>query len=224
MERIPWWPEHDEIMRRCYPHNRTDKVAKVLGRTERAVYCRAKTLGLFKSPDWLKRPEAGRVNGRNPNSVVHRFKPGQTPANKGLRRPGWAPGRMSSTQFKKGSMSGAAQHNYVPIGTEKVRDGYLCRKITDDQSIFPANRWQPIQRLVWVEANGPVPPGHAVAFKPGRQTTEKALITLDAVELVSRAELMKRNTLWNRYPPEVAQVMQLRGALNRKIRNRSKTA
>lgn len=226
MNRQPWWPEHDEIMRRCYPHNTTAKVAEVLGRTERAVYMRADTLGLKKSPEYFATENSGRIQRgkQHPAMIASQFKPGQVPPNKGLRRPGWAPGRMATTQFKKGAMAGAAQHNYVPVGSTRIsKDGYLERKVTDDHPV-PARRWVAVHRLAWEAVNGPVPEGHAVVFLPGRHSQVAEEITADAVECISRADLMRRNTLWNRYPPEVAQVMQLRGALNRKIRNRSKTA
>lgn len=52
-------------------------------------------------------------------------------------------------------------------------------------------------------------------------TTDPAAITADRLELVTRAENMARNTL-HRYPKEVAQLIQLRGALNRKINARTK--
>lgn len=146
-----------------------------------------------------------------------RFQPGQPPANKGLRRPGWAPGRMASTQFKKGQMAGAAQRNYQPIGTERIsKDGYLERKVTDDHPV-PARRWVGVHRLVWEAANGPIPPGHAVAFREGKRTAVAEEITVDRLELVSRVELMRRNSYHNNYPKEVAQLIQLKGALNRKI-------
>jgi hypothetical protein len=146
-----------------------------------------------------------------------RFQPGQVPANKGLRRPGWAPGRMASTQFKKGSMTGAAQRNYVPIGTERLsKDGYLERKVTDDHPV-PARRWVGVHRIVWEAAHGPIPAGHAVAFREGKRTSVADEITADRLELVSRVELMRRNSYHNNYPKEVAQLIQLKGALNRKI-------
>ena len=59
-------------------------------------------------------------------------------------------------------------------------------------------------------------------FRPGRASTDEARIALDALELVSRAELMRRNSRHARYPPEVNQLIQLKGALNRKINARSK--
>jgi hypothetical protein len=78
-----------------------------------------------------------------------------------------------------------------------------------------------VHLLVWEAANGPVPPGHAITFLPGRRTTDASLITLDALQLVSRAELMRRNSHHTNYPKEVSQLIQLKGALNRKINRRN---
>jgi len=105
-----------------------------------------------------------------------------------------------------------------------TQDGYLERKVTDDPSFVPNRRWVSVHRLVWEAAHGPVPQGHAVVFLPGRRTADLASITLDGLELVSRAELMRRNSYHTRYPKEVAQLIQLKGALNRKINRRSRQA
>lgn len=221
--RIRWTPEQDNILRDRYPHEQTAVVAAALGRSVAPVYQRAAKLGLSKTEAFYASDRSGRVirGKQDPKMRATQFKPGQTPSNKGLRRPGWAPGRMAETQFKKGSMSGSAQHNYLPIGSERLsRDGYLERKVTDDPSLAPARRWVAVHRIVWEQANGPIPSGHAVAFLPGRKSTDVEKITLDAVELVSRAELMRRNTYHN-YPKEVVQLIQLKGALNRKINRRS---
>lgn len=78
-------------------------------------------------------------------------------------------------------------------------------------------RWKPVHRLVWERANGPIPAGHAVVFRPGRKTADPELITLDAIELVTRAELMKRNTI-HRYGPEIASIQKLRGSIRRRIK------
>ena len=124
---------------------------------------------------------------------------------------------MAETQFKKGEMSGAAQHNYVPIGSLRLtRDGILERKITDDPSIYPARRWRPVARLVWESVYGPIPPRHMVVFKPNMHTTVEAEITIDRLECLSRAEHMKRHTLHN-YPKDIVCAIQMRGALNRRI-------
>lgn len=62
-----------------------------------------------------------------------------------------------------------------------------------------------------------------VVFRAGRRTTDPALITPDALELVTREELMRRNTV-HRLPREVAQAVQLVGALRRQINRRTKDA
>ncbi len=58
---------------------------------------------------------------------------------------------------------------------------------------------------------------HAVAFKDGN----KQNIALDNLELVSRADLMKRNSYHN-YGKEIAQLVQLKGAVTRQINKRER--
>src|SRR5574337_2009025 len=137
-------------------------------------------------------------------------------------RPGWAPGRMATTQFKKGRPAQEAR-NYVPIGTEKYdsKRKVTVRKITDDPAIFPAMRWRPVHVLVWETANGPIPKGHIVVFKKGLKTLVSADITVDRLDLVTLAENMRRNSYRN-YPQPIPQLIQLRGALNRKINKRER--
>lgn len=220
--RIQWTAEQEQALRDRYPHERTEDIARDLGIDVQPAYRKAAVLGLKKSAEYLASPDACRLRRGNNAGAAYRFQKGQTPPNKGLRRPGWAPGRMAETQFKKGSMSGAAQHNYVPIGSLRVNaDGYLERKTTDDPALVPARRWVAVHRLVWIAASGPVPDGHIVVFKPGMRTAVLDEITLDKVELISRAENMKRNTYHN-YPKEIAQLIQLRGAVQRKINRRLK--
>lgn len=212
-----WTPDEDETLRLNYPNFPAFLVAHVLGRTTSMVHNRARALGLSKSPDFARHPLAHLWNGTaDPRSVSKRFKKGQAPANKGLRRPGWHAGRMRETQFKKGQMAGAAQHNYVPIGTLRVKDGVLARKVTDDPTLYPARRWVPVHRTVWEAAHGPVPAGHVVRFRAGMKTTDEALITVDRLELVTHAENMRLNTI-HRYPPELRAVMKLAARVRRAI-------
>lgn len=56
-----------------------------------------------------------------------------------------------------------------------------------------------------------------------RDSFEFKIVTPDSVELITRQELMKRNTL-HRYPKPIAQLIQLRGALNRQINKRDRRA
>lgn len=221
--RKPWTKADIQLLRKRFPHELTANVARDLGRSYTLVAQKALKLGLRKSKRGREAQSArlSHIATTNPGCIGGRFQKGQVPANKGMRRPGWAPGRMAETQFKKGSMSGAAQHNYVPIGTLKIADyGYLCRKVDDDNPV-PARRWVAVHRLVWEAANGPIPPGYRVAFLPGTKTTVEAEITLDKLELVTPAEMMRRNTIHN-YPPAIKDAMRMRGCLNRAIRKAEK--
>lgn len=220
MSRQPWTTEQKFWFIVLYPHAPTDHVAQLLGHTVPSCYQLARRHGLKKTQEYLAAFRPGYLDGLRGGGT--RFSKGHVPANKGLRRPGWAPGRMAETQFKKGRPASAA-HNYRPIGSLRLsKDGYLERKVTDNPAIFPARRWVGVHRLVWEAAHGPVPPDHAIAFLPGRRTTVEAEITLDRLELVMRQDLMRRNTRHN-LPAAINHCIALRAALNRKINNRSKS-
>jgi hypothetical protein len=215
-----WTAAELRKLRRKFPTTKTADLARELGRHPSCVSHKAYSLGLSKAPEYMADAlRSGRTNGQR--GLTTRFKAGQTPWNKG--RKGWqAGGRAATTQFKPGRPAHESR-NYVPIGTYRINhEGYLEQKTTDDRSLAPARRWVGVHRLVWEAVHGPVPAGHAVVFRPGRRTAELERITADGLELVTRAELMRRNTHHN-LPPEVSQLIQLRGALNRKIRNRTKT-
>lgn len=97
----------------------------------------------------------------------------------------------------------------------------LERKISDDQGIYPARRWIGVHRLVWEAANGPIPKGHAVVFKPGMASTDPDEITIDRLELITRAELMRRNTRHN-LPPELNALISTKARMTRLINEREK--
>ena len=113
-------------------------------------------------------------------------------------------------------MSGAAQHNYVPIGTLRVtQDGILERKVTDDPTIQTQRRWVPIHRLVWQTAHGPIPPGHIVVYRKGMKTMVEEEITIDRLECITMAENMRRNNVYR--DPELGKLYQLKGAITRQV-------
>lgn len=216
MRGRPWTPAELEVLRSRYPHDRTSDLAKALDRPLAATYARANGLGLRKTPEYLASDKSGRTFKGGKRGQATQFKPGQASWNKGTH---WkAGGRSAETRFRKGNRP----HTWVPIGTYRVNgDGYLDRKVTDDGR--GPRDWIAVHRLVWIEQNGPVPAGHVVVFKQGRRTTDLEQITPDSVELITRQELMKRNTL-HRYPKPIAQLIQLRGALNRQINKRDRRA
>jgi hypothetical protein len=222
--RRKWLDWECEFLRLHYADSRTDDLATVLKRTVGQVYQKAAQLGLTKSEAYLATDNACRIQRgkQHPSMIATRFKAGQVSWNKGLKGVVGVQEACRATQFKKGRPAHEAR-NYVPIGSHRVsKDGYLQRKGTDDPSIVPARRWTAVHHLVWEEVNGPVPAGHVVVFKPGCKTTDLESITADCCECVTRQELMRRNSYHTNYPPEVARLIQLRGAINRQINKRAK--
>lgn len=222
-----WEPEEEALLRELYADTSTAKVAKRLGRPMSGVYARANMLGLRKSEAYLASTDACRLRRDSHPGKATQFKPGQPPFNKGLRRPGWGPGRMKETQFKKGALSGRARKLLKPVGTERIsKDGYLERKthndIPADATRAEANRlrmrrWRAVHLIVWEAAHGPVPKGHAIAFL----NRDKTDIRLENLVCITRAALMRRNSVHN-LPAPLPQTIQLLGALNRQIRRRSR--
>lgn len=195
-QRVYWSTTELQLLREIYPDVPGRDVAALLDRDLSSVHRMAHQLGLGKSEAFNTGADSGRMRrGSHPNSVAYRFKPGVVPWNKGTHFV--AGGRSATTRFKKGCMSGAAQHNYVPIGSYRFsKDGYLEQKVTDDPALYPARRWKPVARIVWEQHHGPVPAGHMVVFKRGQFSNRLEEITVDRLECISRAENARRNH-WN---------------------------
>jgi hypothetical protein len=208
-----WTAADEKVLRREYPHRPTARIAKKLGTTVLSTYQRANLIGLKKTPEFMAK--LLKQCGQNVVKVgkAFRFKKGQVPPNKGLRRPGYSigRGRMQETQFKKGTLNGHALQHYMPIGSTRLMDGYLQRKVSETG--YPPRDWKGVHIILWEEAHGPVPASHAVCFKDGDRTH----VRFDNLELLTRAELMLRNTIQN-YPEPLKQVIRLHGKLKRKLR------
>lgn len=207
MKRKPWTAADNRIMRREYPNTPTAKLARKLRRTATTVYQHAAVLGLRKSAAYLASPAAGRLDGKR--GAACRFPKGNRPWNAGKK--GWqAGGRSKLTRFKKGQMP----HNWHPVGHERLtKDGILQRKVKDTG--YTPGDYKAVHAIVYEQHFGKIPKGHVVVFRDhDRRNFDPANL-----ELVTRAELMRRNTM-HRYPKEIARLIQLRGALNRQINKR----
>jgi hypothetical protein len=215
MSKARWSDMELDILRRLYPDSRTDTIAAAIGRPVASVYNKALSLGLRKTEAYLSSANAGRLDGKR--GAEKRFGTGHTPWNKGLKGSAGLHPNSVRTQFRTGQRRGVAAFNYQPIGALRVSaDGYLERKVTDDFNIAPARRWIGVHRLVWEATHGPIPRGMVVCFLPGKHTTEEALITPDVLEMVSRADLARRNHPRTR-SPELAKLVQLKSAITRQV-------
>lgn len=220
MKRVYWSRSMDEFLREHYPHlSATEIVQRMKLTTESQVYRRAAALGLRKSREWIA--ERGRLRMSDPSHPAYqaRFKPGLKPWNLGTKGlVGTQPG-CKATQFKPGNKP----HTWMPMGSFRVTpDGILEQKFSDNPGP-PTARWKAYARIVWENKHGPVPSGHVVVFRAGKQTTDPAQVTLDRLECISRHELMRRNSRHN-LPPELNELVSLRATLTRTIKTKAKEA
>lgn len=210
--RMAWTKALDRVLKRRYPNEPAAAIAADLGCPVSSVHKRARALKLAKSEQFYASDLSRRIQRgkQDPRMVAAQFSKGHVPANKGLRRPGFAPGRMAATQFKKGQRS----KNWLPVGSTRVNaDGYLDRKIADTG--YPPRDWRGEHILLWEEHLGPLPPKHCICFKNG----DKRDIRIDNLACISRAERLRRNTI-HRYPPELKDAIRNLARLKRVIRKR----
>ncbi len=132
-----------------------------------------------------------------------RFNKGHIPWNKGKHHA--STGNSLKTQFKKGQKP----KNHRPVGSTRItKDGYIEIKIAEGM-----RQWRLLHREVWKKHHGSYPTkGQALIFIDGNKRNCDIL----NLRLVSRTELMSINSVHN-YPKEIVQLIQLRGAIQRKI-------
>ena len=206
-----WTPEEDARLRELYPDRPSKDVARMLGRSLSSTSARATEFGLKKSAAYLASPASGRLYGQNGKAT--RFQKGHEPANKGLRRPGFAPGRMRETQFKPGQHPKRWDPDFYVLGALRVStEGYIEMRTSFDPG---GCGWSLLHRILWEDAHGPVPRTHALVFKDG----DRLNVELDNLEVITRAELMRRNTIHN-LPAPLKSTITVLGQLKRRIREK----
>lgn len=210
--RRRWHPEELRVLRRLYPLNDSQWVADQLDRSVGQVYAMATELRIAKAPSYRAELSAKVARKLQESGKAHRFPKGHVPANKGLRRPGWSPGRMKETQFKPGQKI----YNQMAVGSERLIDGCRWVKVAEVPRVAYTVNWKAVHVLEWERENGrPVPDGHCLWFRDRNRLN----VSLDNLELITRAENLQRNARksWRTYPPELrASIIQL-GKLRRRI-------
>lgn len=213
--RHKWTPQELATLRELYPTTRTADIAAILGIDLELIYRRANMLHLRKNPEFFARDKSGRIFKGGKLGQATQFAPGQKPWNTG--RKGWqAGGRSAETQFH----TGALPPTTMPVGayrviTTKGGKQFLERKVRQVPGASH-KRWTPVSRLVWEAEHGPVPHGSIVVFKPGQRTLVLEEITLDRLELITRAQHARRNHP-NTRSPELGRLYQLKGQITRQV-------
>jgi hypothetical protein len=208
-KRMLWTPGDVDTLRRLYPTHSATECAEVLGMAECSVVNKASQLGLVKSIEWIR--ERARAVMQNPDHPgrQHQFQKGLTPWNKGI--PFDSGGASINTRFQPGSKP----HSWRPIGHTRTRsDGYVERKTADTGCT--RRDYVLIHHLVWRMHGGTVPPGQALVFRDG----DKRNVDIHNLELVHRADLMRRNSV-HRHEPEIGAAYQLLGAIKRQINRKT---
>ena len=210
-----WTKQELATLRELYPTTRTADIAALLGIDLDMVYRRANMLRIRKNPEFSARDKSGRIFKGGKLGQATQFAPGQKPWNAG--RKGWqAGGRSAETQFH----TGALPPTTMPVGayrviTTKGGKQFLERKVRQVPGASH-KRWTPVSRLVWEAEHGPVPHGSIVVFKPGQRTLVLEEITLDRLELITRAQHARRNHP-NTRSPELGRLYQLKGQITRQV-------
>ena len=206
--RPPWTPEQLRMLRARYPNTRTEDLARDIGRSTQSCYIKARALGIKKSADYLAGPDACRLRRDTNPGIQTRFHKGQQPWNKGSHYV--AGGRSAETRFRPGSTPA----NRLPVGHIRLNsEGYLDIKVAEGR-----RQWVPLHRWNWLQAHGSLPgPDLVVIFRDG----DRMNCDIGNLALITRRDNMARNTV-HQLPKEVAELVQLRGALLRKIRNAEK--
>lgn len=212
-KRERWADAEKRIVLAKYENTPSADIAGELGRPVGHVHQQAAKLGLKKSKDVIRAMSRAKVETGHHPSVAYRFPKGHAPANKGVRSPGVAPGRMRETQFRKGERSGQAARHYMPLGSTRLIDGYLYRKIDEIPNVPYSRNWRLEHYLIWEKENGSMPAGHALVFKDGNRTH----IALDNLELITRADLARRNSI-HHLPEDLKEVIRLNASIKRRIR------
>jgi len=207
------WSEHElATLRTLYPHSTGSALEAALGRSAKSIYGKAHEIGLQKSAEYLASQRSSRIKRgkQHPNMVATQFRPGHATWNKGIKGSTGLHPNCRKTQF--GPRAPDEARNYLPIGSLRTTpDGYQQKKITDTG--YPPVDWKAVHVLLWEEHHGPVPINMCVCFKDGN----KAHIALNNLELLTRAERMRRNTI-HRYPEELKSAIRAIGKLKRTIR------
>lgn len=196
-------------IRKHYANMSTAELAQRIGLSVASTYHAAHKMGLHASAEFMSSPAACRLRRGDEVGKAFRYPKGHVPANKGKRSPGFAPGRMATTQFRKGQ----APRNNMPLGSTRLIDGYLYRKTSEIPGVPYTCNWTPEHYLIWRKTHGPIPPKHVLIFKDGCRSH----IDLDNLELITRAELARRNTIHN-LPEDLKEVIRLNASIKRRIR------
>jgi len=215
MSRKTWTPAEIEFVANMYPGHSSEHIAHELGRSVQAIYSLAGNMGLKKNAEYLASSYSGRIKKQTEKGVQARFKKGHTPFNKGKKMADYVKPEVIERVMRNSFKKGLIPHNTATNGDVRCRrdkngHSYMFIRIAKSQ-------WVPLHVYSWERQHGPIAEGCCVVFK----TPDRSNCDVTNLELVTREELMRRNTI-QQYPEGLRQAMKLIKKLNRTIENGTK--
>lgn len=202
-----WSKEHTELLIQHYPNTKMPALIEMLGRTQWQIYFKVKRLKLKKSPEYMQAQRKEEGERLKKVGAKTRFANGNKTWNKG--KTGYM--GANSGSFKKGNVS----HNTKPLGsTRRDKDKAIQVKVYEGNG---NSNYVRLSHLVWEQHNGKIPKGMVVAFKDRNVDNT----SIENLELVTRAEMMKRNH-FHRLPQSLKSIIFVIRKLNKKIRKYEK--
>jgi len=195
------------FLQQYYPVMPTSELAAIMDRSEKTIYHKAHALGLKKNQEYLNSPFSGRMKHGDTKGLKTRFIKGHIPANKGKKMSPELKKKLQHTFYKKGNLPANTLYNGA-ITIRKDKRGILNKFIR-----LALSKWEYLSRYIWEQHNGKIPRGYNIIFKDA----DTMNCNIDNLELLSNAELMKRNSIHN-YPEEIRKAIHLRGVLTRTIK------
>jgi hypothetical protein len=186
----------DAYLKKEYLKQPIKRLAASIGRNQTFVKSRLRQLGLVIPPALIEQ--------RKKDTQI---KPGNVPANKGKPMPAALYNRLKASMFKPG---------HTPPNT-KSKDGVITIRLDNQGHPYKhirvsVGKWVHYHRYKWERHRGPIPPGHCIWFKDGNSLNTN----LPNLELITRAENMRRNTI-ARFPPEVRSAIHSLNKLKKQI-------
>lgn len=165
-----------------YPNKKNAEIAIKLGATEGMIAAKAFKLRLRKTKEFMRK-----------QALKTTFKKGHVPFNKGKKQIEFmskaAIQKTATTRFKKGHLP----YNSIGIknGDIRIRTDHKKRGGKSYQYIrLSLGKWHPLHQFLWEKEYGKLPIGHCLWFKDGNTMN----CTLSNLELITRAENMRRNS------------------------------
>lgn len=193
--RTSFTPKMDAYLKENYLTIPIKTMGRTLDKSFTGITIRLRQLGLVIP-----------LEVRRKRKKMTQFKTGFVPKNKGKKLKDFMTPEQAenflSNSFKKGNVP----HNTKYNGYKRVqKDGYTEVRVA--KGVFKFKH-----RLLWEKANGPIPDDCMVVFKDGN----KQNITLDNLELITRAQNMVNNNIFQ-YPKELRQSFRLIKQLNKQL-------